>query len=487
MNSPTAQTALFGLIAGVVSLVAAWYYPWPENVAQSDLLGKPLFETFEAKDVRTITVTEYDPDRNGLKQIQLRRSGEFWVIPSRQNFVANNPMQISQAINSVNTNVLEQRANDLQDHVEYGVVDPMEFESTPARNSLGKKIVLQDRNNQELASLIVGGAPRDDANVNQTRRFVRIAGKPGVYVVELPEQALTTDFSRWVSSNLFEIEDGSDLESLKISSYWTEKNQLSMAEPKKNWRYQLELDAKNQKQTMRVPNAQGEWVETAITTDQSNAIGQLGMYLPNIMFSNVRKKQRAVAELLRNPQAELAEVLERLQGSGFSAVRRAPDRKFGLEFQSAGGEISLQNSSGVSISLLVGDLVEAQPGETIDLSRLVMLYASFDPAHFPSPEKPATEGDDAQRAYLRQVADRDAKIKAAENRAQLLNNYYSDWFFVVPEQVINGLIPEFRLETPPPAEQAESANQAAAPESTDPQAESKGDQPEETPDSNGGG
>jgi hypothetical protein len=446
MNSPTAQTALFGLIAGIISLVAAWYYPWPENLTRSDLVGKPLFESLEAKDVRTITVTEYDLDRNGLKQIVVRRSGEFWTIPAHQNFIANNAAQISEAINSVNTNVLEQRSNDLQDHVEYGVVDPMEFESTPARNSLGKKIVLQDRNNRELASLIVGGAPRDDANVNQTRRFVRITGKPGVYVVEINESALTTDFSRWVSSNLLEITDPNSIRSLTIKNYRSEKSQLATDEPIKLWRYQLNLDAKNQKQALLAPNSQGELMEAEISADHANAIRQIGMYLTNIAFTDVRKKQKSLADLLKAPQTELVKGLSRLNESGFAAVAKQPDRNFGLQLQSTGGEFVLELMNGVSISLLVGDLVEAQTGEFGDLSRLVMLYATLDPQVLPLPEKPAGDDENEQKAYLRLVADREAKIKEAEKQVKLLNDYYGDWYFVVSEQILNGLMPELRVE-----------------------------------------
>lgn len=446
MNSPTLQTAFFGIIAGVISLVAAWYYPWPENPTRSDVVGKPLFESFEAKDVRTITVMEYDPDRNGMKQIAIRRSGELWIIPARQNFIANNSAQISEAINSVNTNVLEQRSNDLQDHVEYGVVDPMEFESTPARNSLGKKIILQDRNNRELASLIVGGAPRDEANAQQTRRFVRITGKPDVYVVELNESALTTDFSRWVSSNLFEINDPASVSKLVIHNYRSDKTQLATKEPKKQWRYRLDVDLKNQKQSLLAPDSAGNLAAAEFTPDHSNSLRQVFNYVTNIVFSDVRKKHKSLVELLKAPQTDLVKGLDRLKESGFAAVKRNPDRNFGLQLQAVGGEFQLQTVNGVSISLLVGDLVEAQTGESADLSRLVMLYASYDPATLPQPEKPTADDENAQKAYLRAVADRDAKIQAAEKQVQLLNNYYAEWYFVVSEQILNGLIPDLRVE-----------------------------------------
>jgi hypothetical protein len=445
MRSPAFTTLLMALTAAATSIVAAWFYPWPEVAARSELVGKPLFESFEAKDVRTITITEFDADRNGVKQIALRRSGDTWIIPARQNFVASNSEQISQAINSVNANVLEQRSNDLQDHVEYGVVDPLEFESTRARNSLGKKIVLQDRNNRELASLIVGGSPRDDANSNKARRFVRIAGKPGVYVVELPEEALTTNFANWVSPNLFDLKEITELKSVTIESYRSSKEQLIQADRPKTWRYLLEIYEKTQ--TLKIPNSSNELKATPIKQEQMQSIRQVVASLANVPFIDARKKNKSLAELLKQPNAELNKGLERLTASGFVATLPSPSKADGLNFESVGGKLIVQRTDGVLISFLVGDLVEAQGGTGSDLNRLVMLYASFNPGFFPEPTKPAANADDSQqKAYLRSVGEREAKIKEASSRARLLNGQYADWFYVMSEKVIEDLIPELGIE-----------------------------------------
>jgi hypothetical protein len=458
MKSPTTTTAIMGLVAGLVSALAAWFYPWPEVAARSDLVGKPLFESFEANDVRTITVTEYDADRNGVNQISLRRSGDTWVIPARQNFIANDSQQISQAINSVNASVLEIRSNDLQDHVEFGVIDPLEFESTPARNSLGRKIVLQDRNNRELASLIVGSSPRDDANVNQTRRFVRIAGKPGVYVVELPFDALTTDFSRWVSPNLFEISDGSEIQKLLIQSFQRSKEQLKQSDNPKTWRYELDIDVPGNQRALRTPNLANELTKVVISAEQLRTIQQIGLVLTNVQFSDARKKNKALADALKRPSLEIPkELLDRLNQSGFTVVDQPAAQNAGLKLESTAGKLVLQKTNGVTISLLVGDLVETQSGAGADLNRLVMFYASSDPGFFPEPAKPAEGANESeQKSYLRKVANRNSKIEEANEFVRLLNNYYADWYFVVSEQVIGGLIPELGIElraTRPAADQ----------------------------------
>ncbi len=446
MKSSIAQTALMGLTAAALSAIAAWFYPWPENVTQSDLVGKPLFESFEANDVRRITVTEYDIERNGLKQIELRRNGDLWIVPAKQNFIADNPTQISLAINSVNTNVLEQRSNDLQDHVEYGVVDPLEFESTPVRNRLGKKIVLQDRNNRELASLIVGSSPQDDTNQSQRRRFVRISGKPGVYVVELPYEALASNFTHWVETNLMNITDGSDLNTVTINHYQAMQPETPPDSRKKEWNYQLTLDMKNQKRIAKVPGDDGELKEVELPESNLAAINQLGMFLTNTQFLDVRKKSRPIATLLKNPNASDVDQLKGLVESGFYAVSHEPERTFGLNFEAVRGDVTVQSLDGVSVTLLVGNLAEGAIGDSSDLNRLVMLYASFDENLIPAPAKSEAEDEESQKAYLRQVAERNSKLVEGRKRAQSLNDQFADWYYVVPERVIEGLFPDLKFE-----------------------------------------
>jgi hypothetical protein len=96
------------------------------------MVDKPLFEEFDASSVRSISITKFDADRNQLDRMDLRRSGEKWLIPAKKNFLATQASQISRVINALNNcTVLENRSNNQQDHIEYGVVDPLEFESAP--------------------------------------------------------------------------------------------------------------------------------------------------------------------------------------------------------------------------------------------------------------------------------------------------------------------------------------------------------------------
>ncbi len=85
------------------------------------------------------------------------------------------------------------------------------------------------------------------------------------------------------------------------------------------------------------------------------------------------------------------------------------------------------------------------------------------------PEKKAD--DEADRAYLRAVAERDKKLTAAKQLARDLNKTYADWFYVVDQEIIKSLIPALTVK---PAEKAQETPPPAAPEN--PEAK-----PEESP------
>jgi hypothetical protein len=216
---PLIKTAVMGLVAIATTLTAAAFYPWPEPVIESEMVGKPLFEPFDTSTVRSISIVRYNSDRSALERFQVRRKGEKWIIPAHKNYVADNVNQISATAGALSGNVLENTSSDQKDHVDFGVVDPLESESTTNRSSLGTKIVLKDRNQRELGSLIVGSRVGNQSAVDQQRRFVRVPGQPHVYEMEINPAALKTDFTRWVSSNLLQLSKELPIDTISINNY----------------------------------------------------------------------------------------------------------------------------------------------------------------------------------------------------------------------------------------------------------------------------
>ncbi len=472
MKSSIFTTAVMGLVALVTAGIAAVYYPWPEAVVENDMVNKPLFEAYDVASVRSISIVNYDDDRNGLQRIKLVRKGEKWVIPAFQDFIATNAQQIGLAANALtDLTVLENRSNDQSDHYAYGVVDPGEYETATNRSSLGTMITLENRTGQELASLIVGPPLPKEGQQRQTKHFVRVPGQPNVYVVNIEPDALATDFTRWVSPNLLQLGPEVKFESIQIKSYRIQPD--AIAEGAKQWSYFALMDIQNKAIQIQVPGqAAGELVVAEPTQDNVVSLNQLGQYIGNIRFTDVRKKSAAAAAILKRllPEDDTTGVLDSLKEFGF--VKSGFDN--GFKFIASDGEVTVRTDDGVAVSILIGNLAENPTGGNLTLQRYVMLYALADESLFPEPEKPAANEDpelanQEEKEYLRKVADRDKKIEQAKLRARELNQAYADWIYVVPEDVVNGLRPDLKVAAAMPAEVEKTTPQDKAP-GTDPEA-----------------
>lgn len=447
-----------GLLAITISVTAAAYYPWPETVVESEMVGKPLFEQFDASSVRSISIVQYDTDRNGLDRIELRRSGEKWIIPARKNYIATNANQISLAVNSLNGNVLENRSSDQQDHVEYGVIDPLEFESTTNRASLGTKIVLEDRNKRELASLIVGSSLRNESQQNQMKHFVRIPGQPHVYVMEINPAALATDFTRWVSPNLLQLSKDLPIDSILIKNYRIDPTNVATGD--KAWNYLATMDVVNRKTELKVPVEDTGDLETIEPTRENLLqLNGLGEFIGNIRFTDVQKKSVATATAIKKRSSNDDSVFEDLKPFGFSVVQTDAEPETEPKTRSAnsihnfnaiGGEVVVRTSDGVSISVLIGSLAESPSLGNLSLNHHIMLVAGVDQSILPVPKSPKKDDEELsqsqQKAYLRKLEERKSKLKTAVQRAGELNQVYADWYYIVSEEIIAGLRPELEIE-----------------------------------------
>ncbi len=394
MKSSIVTTAIMGIVALVTAAIAAAYYPWPEQVIENNMVNKPLFEPYDVSSVRSISIVNYDADRNDLQRIQLTRKGEKWIIPARNEFVATNAEQIGMAVNALSDlTVLENRSNDQSDHYAYGVVDPLDYESATNRSSLGTKIVLENRTGKELASLIVGPPLPAEQGQFQTKHFVRIPGQPNVYVVQIDAAALQTDFTSWVSPNLLQLSPETTIDSIQIRNYRIKPDAIAAGD--RQWNYFATMDVKQKKIQIQVPGqVAGELVSAEPSRENVLALNSLGQFIGNIRFTDVRKKSAEASAVLRSLTREddASGALASLKEFGFA--KTGFDSKF--EFDATDGEVTVRTEDGVAVSVLIGNLAENSAGGDLTLKRNVMLYAFVDPSILPEPEEPSTSDDPAE-------------------------------------------------------------------------------------------
>ena len=434
------------MLAAVACLVAGYFYPWPIEVAQSAIVGNPLFESYDSSSVRQIRIMKFNDDRGGLDQILLRRKGEKWIVPSKKDFIASNARQISLAASSlIESTVLQEITDEQQAYLDYGVVDPDQHLNTPNRSALGTKIILQDRDLKEIASLIIGTRVKDDPT--NLQHFVRIPGQPSVYVINFDEAALQTDFRNWIDPNLFELSDPALVNKINIENYKINPDQLGNEPPQRHYRAEMKLKVEQNQMRVDLRSLEGpgnidQWAEIAKNPATSQQFQSVLQQSAAIYFPDVQLKNKDVAKVLRTPKPEVDDAV-------FDSMKTYGFLKTGLsnstyDFDAVGGKVSIESVDGVVITLYIGDIAEKSDATDLQLNYYVMLCAGIDESILPVPEKPADPDD---KTYLRLVEDRKQKIKAAQLRADGLNQRYSPWYYVVTQDVIENLRPDIEAAT----------------------------------------
>lgn len=449
LKNAFATTLLMAIVAAVSSACAAYFYPWPEAVVVSEAVNQPLFDDYDTRSVRSIRLTQYNSQRNELEQLQVHRRGERWVLPQHQNFVANRGSQVSAAVNSLlNRIVLEKKSDDQQDHLEYGVVDPVKFESTPNRSALGQKIVLADRNKQELASLIVGAPLKSDPR--GLKRYVRIPGQPGVYVIEFDPNALNMNFPAWVDSNLLQFTNETPLKDVTIEHYRIDPQKIADGQRQPIYEARLQIENRQLDIQLKVADDEGELKSVEVNTLQSQQVRSVVRSIIDLAFTDVRAKDDDVAKLLANPDkaSEPADFAS-TQPFGFRATEFENNA---WQFDAVGGEVAVRTEDGVVITILVGAIDTNSRNSSLKLNHYLMLVAGLDESLVPMPEKDSDdskesasgENSDAEpdKTYLRKVAARDQILATARQRAAALNKMHADWYYIVTEDLVNSLIPD---------------------------------------------
>ena len=452
MKSPFIKTVVMALFAVLASGVAASFYPWPEPVVESEIVGKPLFESYDTTSVRSIRITKFNDDRNALDRMSLRRSGEKWIIPDHKNFIATNARQISAAASSLNEAlVLDEKTDEQQAYLEYGVVDPDEYQNTPNRSALGKKIVLEDRNGKSLASLIVGARLKDDPS--GLKHFVRIPGQPSVYVIDFNSLALSTDFRSWVDPNLFALSPQMPIEKILIENYKLDPK-IGLASVQLNYRATLNVGQQGINLLLiEDGGADGKWTKAETTPAMGQRIQSVGSQLGNIQFSDVRRQNDQLTKLLKTPNESANDVfLDALKPLGFF---RKGFKNSNYVFDSAGGNVSVETKDGLVVTLYIGTIADKSNANELELSYHVIACAGVDKSILPEPDKPVPNDDSEvaekeKKAYLRLVEQRKSDIKAAQVRAAEYNQRNAEWIFIVSESVIENIRPDLDLNSAKP-------------------------------------
>ncbi len=489
MSSPIRTTLLMGIIAAAVCGAAAFYYPHSDAAGGTGLgQNKGLYEAFEADRVWAIEIVRFNPDKQMNEKLSLQRRGDRWLIPAHASFPTDFVARRTAVLNALTgltkpEGILEQRSDEQKDHIKYGVVDPAEFEQSGNRAGIGTRVTLEDKNRQTVASLIVGLPIEDDNRTGQT--FVRIPGEPQVYLAEINPAILSVEFRDWVDSNLFGLRTqarpvGEPVSRITITSAAASAAMMdnSPASPSGSstaWRGTVETSVAANGLILGGLEVfqNGKWVEAEKNSQVGRALTAAAASVAVLPVTDVRALPKETAEnLLAGGPASADPVYAPLNETGIrqTAVEGQP-----LQFVSTGGRIEVETTSGLRLSMVIGNAFADTQSKT-KLARAALFFAEVLPEKFPEPPAPTGENgadptDEQQREYNRAVEARNEQLRIAAESAATFNRQRSRWLFVLDEEVIGSVIPTLddlkTAETEPPTGSAAGATDAGSESPTD--------------------
>lgn len=467
------------IMAAAAAVVAATFYPWPEISQNNEMVGKSLFEPYKATQVRGMQIMQFNRERGFLERIELRRKGEKWIIPSKENFVVSNDARISALISSLqDKEVLEFRSDAQQDYLQYGVLDPADFANVTKRSALGTKVILTDRSKKEIASLIVGLPFK--SNSGDQQRFVRVPGQPNVYLVNYPAAVLTTEFAGWATPNPLQLKTGRDTPGQQIDSLVVDNYRIDFAKDKNARRplYQAAMQIRDGRLGvgLEVPViGQPDKYQTlsSVTPEQQAGLQNIiaGGFLTNLRPNDVTAKSKEVAAALRNPENEVdGKIFDSMNTKGF-AKSDTPGM-----FDSAGGSVSITTPNAVQMDVYIGSSGGAVEGDAGKLNRYVMIHTRVNKKSLPKPVRPADakegEASEANKNYRRLLQDWETNVANARRTVDVLNAMHAPWYYLISEDLIDGIRPDLKI-TPAQAKAAPAETKTPeAPASTEPKPDS---------------
>jgi hypothetical protein len=220
-----------------------------------------------------------------------------------------------------------------------------------------------------------------------------------------------------------------------------------------------------------LPDPTGKYKTMEPSPELANQVQVVGNQIGNIRFPDVQKKPSVIAKALKKPlQSTSDAVFEPLRQIGFVPTGFENGT---YQFDALNGEVSVGTADGVVTTLYIGDVAKNAASDTLRVSLHVMICSGVDESLLPQIEEPA---DPQDKEYLRKVQQRNEILKSARIRASELNQRHADWFYLVPENVIEVLRPEVDVSmakpvveeaaTEEPEKKTENSNAADKPEAS---------------------
>ncbi len=391
-DSQTIRTAIFVGVAVVAVLLASVSRPRIPRATPENLVGQELFPDFkDPLAAVSLEIIKYDESTATLQPFKVALVNNRWSIPSHENYPADAKDQLAEAAASlIGLKILELVTDRPGDHALYGVVDPDPRNLEAGTTGVGMRVVMRDKDDQELLNLVIG----KEVPGREGLRYVRRGRQDPVFVVAIKTDKLSTRFEDWIERDLLQLNTW-DIRQVAIDDYSIDIVQ-GVQIPRS--RIVLDYDDREVKWTLRQCQnyENGQWVERLLAEDEeldTTKLNDMKWALDDLKIVDVRRKPAGMTANLR----ELGEIKfdpetrQSLADRGFYPVR-VGNR---LELLSSEGEVTVVMKDGVQYVLRFGGIAAGSRGTGgggegeaagTGTNRYLFVMAEFNQAAIPAPE-----------------------------------------------------------------------------------------------------
>lgn len=439
--SETAKTSVFIVLALFTVTLAIFLRPQVAEMQASDMRGKILFPKFVGpSEVKTLEIIAPSRGLADLREFRLTEVGDFWTIPSHNNYPADAKERMAQVVESlVDLQVLdvvaeaETAANVNDIHAACGVIDP-QGEAAAMGEGVGTHLTITGRGGETLVDLLIGNKVDVDDNADDNTensfafssasdknllRYVRIANQRSVYIVALDAARFSADFGDWIEKNLLDL-NTHDVKRFFIDEYSMEAvDAISQGRIVRRISPQLLGDITFAHQPLAAENSpkwqlermmsfrgkEYEYFADAPREDEElngELLDAMLQALGELKIVDVAPKPESLAAALRDakPLAELAEEVS-LEKYGF-LVAKMPNPKNSMQPEvrmlSKEGDFTISLNDGTQYVLRFGEVSGIDAGEIsasgtetntaekkIGVNRYLLVTAQWDETSLPNP------------------------------------------------------------------------------------------------------
>ena len=486
------KTASFWGVA-VIAIAVAALAAWPRNVVepQASLVGQPLFEEFTnplvAASLEIITFDE-DQGRPAKFEVGKQSGSELWTIKSRGGYPADAFEQMQKAATAlVGLKILDVQTRNAEAHDDLGVVEPNLEKLQTGDVGVGRLVAFRDEANNRLASLVIGDPVKDDPS----KRYVRIPGQDPVYVVKLDESDLTSNFRSWIEDDLLRL-SSIEIKKVSIDDYLSTPGATQMTRTR-SYSAQVEKTITDWTiQSLLEYDPNDELIEPTVVElteeDRPNRekLDLLANALDDLTIVDVIRKPEGLRIDVNN-NADLRGNRNAMASLGQRGFFPQENTDGSVDIYSANGELLVTLEDGVQYKLRFGNIAGISPTESeseeveTGVNRYLLVTTQVDESQFPVPamrpipnsveelkatlakenpsentEEKAADPDqelteeewqerlEAEQEIItkenrRMMDERKNLLADAKRRADELNQRFTDWYYVIPEETYSML------------------------------------------------